>query len=145
MWESHVRHRWNVRNGGHELANHPLRGALISNYLIKICLRRGAHRTPPSCARPAPFACFAERGGGPVFKRSKVDLTSRRRCEEGRRGRGRQCTREYVPNLRSDRIKTVDNAIPYDTLRGYRLASLSFRMEKSCVKLYTLRIIINYR
>lgn len=38
--------RWNARNGGHELANHPLRAALISNYLIKICLRRGAPYAP---------------------------------------------------------------------------------------------------
>lgn len=33
-------------NGGHEWANHPLREALISNYLIKICLRRGASYAP---------------------------------------------------------------------------------------------------
>lgn len=38
--------RWNVWNGGHEWANHPLRRALISNYLIKICLRRGASYAP---------------------------------------------------------------------------------------------------
>lgn len=38
--------RWNVWNGGHEWANHPLREALISNYLIKICLRRGASYAP---------------------------------------------------------------------------------------------------
>lgn len=38
--------RRNVWNGGHEWANHPLRGALISNYLIKICLRRGVSYAP---------------------------------------------------------------------------------------------------
>lgn len=38
--------RRNVWNGGHEWANHPLRGSLISNYLIKICLRRGASYAP---------------------------------------------------------------------------------------------------
>lgn len=38
--------RWNVWNEGHEWANHPLKAALISNYLIKICLRRGASYAP---------------------------------------------------------------------------------------------------
>lgn len=70
--------RWNARNGGHELgSNHPLRAALISNYLIKICLRRGAPYAPFDVffyllARP-PKPEKRRRG---VFKGSKVGTDS---------------------------------------------------------------------
>lgn len=61
----------------------------------------------PLRARLVPFACFVKRGGGRVFKGSEVDLTSRRRYE-GPRKEKKSCTREYVPNLRFDWIKTAD-------------------------------------
>lgn len=73
----------------------------------------------PLRARLAPFACFEERGGGRAFKGSEVDLTSRRRYEEPKRKEAMHA-REYMPNLRFDRIKTAN--IPqyvYNVLIGY--------------------------
>lgn len=46
VWESHVRRGGMRGMEGTSWANHPLRAALISNYLIKICLRRGAPYAP---------------------------------------------------------------------------------------------------
>lgn len=83
--------RWNARNGEHELANHPLRAALISNYLIKICLRRGASYAPfdvffyflSSPAAPFPPQKKPRRNGGEeqerILRRSKVDPIRRHR------------------------------------------------------------------
>lgn len=79
--------RWNVWNGGHEWANHPLREALISNYLIKICLRRGASYAPFELVLRT-FCLFQKtrsQWGSRVFEGSEVDLTSRRRYEGPKR------------------------------------------------------------
>lgn len=98
--------QWNVWNGGHEWANHPLREALISNYLIKICLRRGASY--------APFGLVLHLLLVPtnvvdrVFKGSEVDLTSRQRYEGPKRKEATRGRRIYMPNLRFDEIKTVN-------------------------------------
>lgn len=97
--------RWNVWNGGHEWANHPLRRALISNYLIKICLRRGASYAPFELVLHLLLVSkndCSDGGEGEeegrtirVFKGSEVDLTSRRRYE-GTKRKEVVYTRMYV-------------------------------------------------
>lgn len=78
--------QWNVWNGGHEWANHPLKGALISNYLIKICLRRGASYAPFEFVLHLLLVSKKhDCSGGQGFKGSEVDLTSRRRYEGPKR------------------------------------------------------------
>lgn len=85
---------WRARVGQLSIKGSPL----ISNYLIKICLRRGAAYAFPLFLR---FLLVSRNthGGDRVFKGSKVDLTSRRRCEGPRKEKNRARSAYQVPNL----------------------------------------------
>lgn len=94
--------RWNARNGGHELANHPLRAALISNYLIKICLRRGAPH--------APFDVFFDFLSSPPPREAKK-RRGRRRGEDFQRGvEGRSDSPTWALPFETKRTKTRANS-----------------------------------
>lgn len=96
MWESHVQHGGMCGMEGTSGANHPLRGALISNYLIKICLRRGASYAPLEFVLLFFQRCTTvERGR--VFKGSKVDLTSRH--DGPPRGKKKRKTKRRVTRI----------------------------------------------